>query len=381
MLIANNKNTENNDTKRPNSIFLFLYSLLITPWTVSIWQGHLQPCQKKMTQNTVEPCGQKTQLSYCHGVRWHSSAIAMGSDDTVQPFSDATFPEISGIPDIGKSIRPIRKPSGNPTNRELYVSTLLNEVVKSHHAESSGNFVRLLWHPWPLPWSQMTQFSHSHGVRWHSSAIAMGSDDTVQPLPWGQMTQFSHCHGVRWHSSAIQWCHISRNFRNSGYRKIHPSHPETLQKSDEPRILCVYIVEWSGQKSSRRKFRKFCQALVASLAIAMESDDTVQPLPWGQMTQFSHCHGVRWHSSAIAMGSDDSSATAMGSDDTVQPLPWGQITQFSHCHGVRWHSSATAMGSDDTVQKLPWGQMTQFSHCHGVRWHSSAIHIDKADSI
>ena len=200
------------------------------------------------------------QFSHCHGVRWHSSAIAMGSDDTVQPFSDATFPEISGIPDIGKSVRPIRKPSRNPTNREFYVSTLLNEVVRSHHAESSGNFVRLLWHPWPLPWSQMTQFSHCHGVRWHSSAIAMGSDDTVQPLPWGQMT--------------------------------------------------------------------------------------VQPLPWGQMTQFSHCHGVRWHSSAIAMGSDDSSATAMGSDD----------------------SSETAMGSDDTVQPLPWGQMTQFSHSHRQGW-------------
>ena len=30
----------------------------------------------------------------------------------------------------------------------LYVSTLLNEVVRSHHAESSGNFIRLLWHPW-----------------------------------------------------------------------------------------------------------------------------------------------------------------------------------------------------------------------------------------
>ena len=57
--------------------------------------------------------------------------------------SDATFPKISGIPDIGKSVRPIRKPSGNGT----YVSTLLNEVVRSHHAESSGNFVRLLWHP------------------------------------------------------------------------------------------------------------------------------------------------------------------------------------------------------------------------------------------
>ena len=24
----------------------------------------------------------------------------------------------------------------------------------------------------------------------------------------------------------FQRCHISRNFRNSGYRKIHPSHPE-----------------------------------------------------------------------------------------------------------------------------------------------------------
>ena len=29
----------------------------------------------------------------------------------------------------------------------IHVSTLLNEVVRSHHAESSGNFVRLLWHP------------------------------------------------------------------------------------------------------------------------------------------------------------------------------------------------------------------------------------------
>ena len=35
--------------------------------------------------------------------------------------SDATFPEISGIPDIGKSVRPIRKPSGNPTNRVYIV--------------------------------------------------------------------------------------------------------------------------------------------------------------------------------------------------------------------------------------------------------------------
>ena len=36
----------------------------------------------------------------------------------------------------------------------LYVSTLLNEVFRSHHAESSGNFVRFLWHPWnPVSWS------------------------------------------------------------------------------------------------------------------------------------------------------------------------------------------------------------------------------------
>ena len=43
-----------------------------------------------------------------------------------------------------KIICPIRKPSGNPTNQEFFRS----KVVRSHHAESSGKFVRLLWHPW-----------------------------------------------------------------------------------------------------------------------------------------------------------------------------------------------------------------------------------------
>ena len=75
---------------------------------------------------------------------WCWGTIHLNSVGALRSSSDATFPEISGIPDIGKSIRLIRKPSGNPTNREF----LLNEVVKSHHAESSGNFVRLLWHPW-----------------------------------------------------------------------------------------------------------------------------------------------------------------------------------------------------------------------------------------
>ena len=56
----------------------------------------------------------------------------------------SAMPHFWIFPDIGKSVRPIRKPSGNPTDREF----LLNEVVRSHHAESSENFVRLLWHPW-----------------------------------------------------------------------------------------------------------------------------------------------------------------------------------------------------------------------------------------
>ena len=69
------------------------------------------------------------------------------------------------------------------------------------------------------------------------------------------------------HKRYIQRCGISRNFRNSGYWKICPSLPETLRKSDEPRIFPVR----SGQKSSRGKFRKFCQALVASLYIVYGS--------------------------------------------------------------------------------------------------------------
>ena len=47
-------------------------------------------------------------------------------------------------------------------------------------------------------------------------------------------------------------------------------------------IVCVYIVDWSGQKSSRGKFRKFCQALVASLNTA----------EW-------HCWRQTWRSSDI----------------------------------------------------------------------------------
>ena len=47
-------------------------------------------------------------------------------------------------------VRAIRKHYMFVFVSSLYVSTLLNEVVRSHHAESSGNFVRLLWHPLEL---------------------------------------------------------------------------------------------------------------------------------------------------------------------------------------------------------------------------------------
>ena len=78
--------------------------------------------------------------------------------------SSATFPEfqIYENPSI---------PSGNPPVFSLYVSTLLNEVVRSHHAESSGNFVRLLWHPcimcfcWLFVYFQEKKFFHKVSSR------------------------------------------------------------------------------------------------------------------------------------------------------------------------------------------------------------------------
>ena len=44
------------------------------------------------------------------------------------------------------------------------------------------------------------------------------------------------------HNGFTQQYHISGNFRNSGYRKIHPSHPETLRKSDVPRMKWSEVI-------------------------------------------------------------------------------------------------------------------------------------------
>ena len=67
----------------------------------------------------------------------------------------------------------------------------------------------------------------------------------------------------------VQGCHISRipDIEKSVRR---------IRKSDEPRIFPVR----SGQKSSRGKFRKFCQALVASLWVTKQVKSTACVLMW-----------------------------------------------------------------------------------------------------
>ena len=92
------------------------------------YEQHFHECKDACP--TVLLASQLTCLVWQDSLYWLEVRKVSRNQTCLVPFaqfSDATFPEISGIPDIRKSICPIRKPSGNLTNREF----LLNEVVRS----------------------------------------------------------------------------------------------------------------------------------------------------------------------------------------------------------------------------------------------------------